>query len=188
MTTAQKPTSGINLLPQEEFAASTLGRILAWLLSTFRIIVIMTEVIVMGAFLSRFWLDAKANDLNEIIRKDQSILATTTDFEKEFVSLQKKLETFSKTSTLSTSASMYLTKISNNLPLDVYINSFQLTNENIQIKGSSASESAIAQFVVNLKNDTNFSNVTLTGTSTSQQNKSLIIFNLKIDINKKGLE
>ena len=186
MTTAQKPTSGINLLPQEEFAASTLGRILAWLLSTFRIIVILTEVIVMGVFLSRFWLDAKANDLNETIRRDQAILATTTNFEKEFKDIQKKLDTFSKVTSMATNTSSYVSKISGNLPPDVYLNSFQITEESIQIKGSSVSEPAIAQFVINLKNENDFSNVALIGTNTSQQDKSLIVFNVKIEPNIKG--
>ena len=97
MTSAQKK-SEINLLPQEEFASSTLGRVLTWLLSTFRIIVIATEIIVMAVFLSRFWLDAKANDLNELIRKNQAVLGTTVEFENEFRNIQKKLDTFSKTS------------------------------------------------------------------------------------------
>ena len=66
---ARKKSSRINLLPQEEFAASTLGRILAWILSTFRILVIMTELIVILAFLSRFWLDARTTDLNEEIKQ-----------------------------------------------------------------------------------------------------------------------
>ena len=57
----------INLLPQEEFEGSVIGRILKWGLSTFRIIVIIVEMVVMAAFLSRFWLDAKNSDLNEDI-------------------------------------------------------------------------------------------------------------------------
>ena len=186
MTTAQKQSTGINLLPQEEFAASTLGRILAWLLSTFRIIVIFTEVIVMGVFLSRFWLDAKANDLNEIIRKDQTILSTTTDFENEFRDIQKKLETYSKVSSMAKKTSLYVSKISGNLPPDVFISSFQITEDSIQIKGNSVSESSIAQFVINLKNDKDFSSVALIGTNTSQQDKTSIIFNVSIEPNRKG--
>ena len=74
----------INLLPQEEFAASTLGRVLNWLLTTFRYIVIVTEIVVMTAFLSRFWLDAKSTDLNELIKQKQAVIAASADFEKEF--------------------------------------------------------------------------------------------------------
>lgn len=185
MITARKPSAGINLLPKEEFASSTFGRILTWLLSTFRIIVILTEVVVMAAFLSRFWLDAKANDLNDLIRKNQAVLATTTEFESEFRNIQKKLETFSKVSTLNTASSEYINKISSYLPMDVSLNSFQITQDSIQIRGNSVDESSIAQFIVNLKSDDLFSDVVLMGTNTNQQNKSLIVFNLKIDLTKK---
>ena len=184
MTAAQKHTVGINLLPQEEFAASTLGRILAWLLSTFRTIVIFTEIIVMAVFLSRFWLDAKANDLNELVRKNQAILKTTTDFENDFRDIQKKLETFSKISELKTKPSEYINKVSNNLPQEVYLTSIQITDSFIQMKGNSVSEAAISQFLVNLKKD--FSNIILMGTNTNQQNSSVIEFSAKIDISQKG--
>jgi len=180
MRTAQKRTVGINLLPKEEFAASTWGRILTWLLSTFRIIVIFTEVIVMAVFLSRFWLDAKANDLNELLRKNQAILKTTTEFENEFRDIQKKLETFSKVSEQKINPSEYINKISNNLPQEVYLTSIQITNISIQMKGNSVSEAAISQFLVNLKKD--FSNIILMGTNTNQQNSSLIEFSAKVDI------
>ena len=55
----------VNLLPEKGFTSTTTGRVLTWILSTFRIIVIVTEIIVMIAFLSRFWLDAQNTDLSE---------------------------------------------------------------------------------------------------------------------------
>ena len=186
MTTAQKQSTGINLLPQEEFASSTFGRILAWLLSTFRIIVIFTEVIVMGVFISRFWLDAKANDLNEIIRAKRSILGTTTNFENEFRDIQTKLDTFSKVDNLKTDSSQIVKQVSNNLPLDVYLDSIQITDNSIQIKGNSVSESAISQFLTNLKSEKDFTEIALTGTNTNQQNNSLIEFGVKIEFSLKG--
>lgn len=181
MKTAQKELVGINLLPQEEFAASTLGRVFAWLLSTFRIIVIITEVVVMGVFFSRFWLDAKSNDLNELIRKNQSILETTIEFENEFKSLQKKLDIFSKLSKSKIKPSENITTISKNLPIDVYLTSIQITDQSIQVKGNSANETAVSQFLMNLKNKSDFSDVILTGTNTDQQNISVIEFNIKIN-------
>jgi len=187
MITARKQSTGINLLPKEEFAASTLGRILTWLLSTFRIIVIITEVIVMGAFLSRFWLDAKANDLNDSITSAQSILSTTTDFENEFRDIQTKLQTFSKITKLQTNPSEFLAEVSKNLPPDITLNSFQIAEDSIQIKGNSISESAITQFMTNLKNNAKFSDISLIGANTSQQNTSLIVFSIQIKL-KKGTE
>src|SRR3989344_5652085 len=88
----------INLLPQEEFTASTLGRILTWLLSSFRIIVIVSEMVVMGAFVSRFWLDAKNADLSDDIEQKQAVVTSFSDFEQQFRSIQKKLLIFSSLS------------------------------------------------------------------------------------------
>jgi len=81
----------INLIPQDEFESSNFGRILKWALSTFRIVVIVTELIVMSAFLSRFWLDAKNSDLNEEINVNKSQIIAYKDIETEFRSLQKNL-------------------------------------------------------------------------------------------------
>ena len=71
---ARKKNKEINLLPQEQFAASTTGRVLAWVLSTFRMIVILTEMIVIIAFLSRFWLDIKSNDLTDEVDNQKKIV------------------------------------------------------------------------------------------------------------------
>ena len=185
MSSVQKQ-SEINLLPQEEFASSTLGRTLTWLLSTFRVIVIFTEIIVMGVFLSRFWLDAKANDLNELLKKNQAVLGTTAKFENEFRNIQNKLDTFAKTSISKTYPSDYINQISENLPADVYLTSLQISDSSIQIKGNSVNEVAISQFIENLKKNKDFSNIALLGTNTSQKNISVIEFSLKINFSSKG--
>ena len=92
-----KKSQPINLLPKEEFAASTFGRIIKWLLSTFRVIVIVVEVVVMSAFLSRFWLDARSTDLNDQIKQRQSIIASFSSFEQSFRATQAKLAVFAAT-------------------------------------------------------------------------------------------
>jgi len=56
---AAKKEKPINLLPKDSFAETTLGRVITWFLGTFRIMVIAVELVVVAAFLSRFWLDSK---------------------------------------------------------------------------------------------------------------------------------
>jgi Tfp pilus assembly protein PilN len=186
MNTAPKKQSEINLLPKEEFLSSTFGRVFTWLLSTFRVIVILTEVVVMGVFLSRFWLDVRANDLNDLIRKNQAILGTTTEFENTYRDIQKKLTTFSQINSTKISSTDTLNKITKNLPKDVTLNSVQTSKNSVQIKGSSISEIAISQFMVNLKSVSTFTNVVLLGTNINQQDGSLTEFNLKIEVASKG--
>ena len=93
----------INLLPQEEFEASVLGRILRWAMGTFRIIVIITEMIVMGAFLSRFWLDAQNSDLNDQIKISSAQISSQASFEKKFRDVQTKLKIYKDISQISQS-------------------------------------------------------------------------------------
>ncbi len=177
---ARKKKRRINLLPQEEFAASTLGRIVAWLLSSFRVIVILTEMIVMIAFLSRFWLDAKSADLNELIRQKQAVIASTSDFEKEFRETQYKLEIFSELTSEESMLAEYLESISSYLPPEVALSSFSIVGNQINIEGISSSERGLAQFIANLKTIDHFEEVFLTQISTDQETQILLNFGLRI--------
>ena len=182
---ARKKSSRINLLPQEEFAASTLGRILAWILSTFRVLVIMTELIVILAFLSRFWLDARTTDLNEEIKQKQAIVAASADFEKEFRLAQKKLKIYSDMTAKDKVATNLINSISSYLPPEVLLVSVSQIGEEVQVKGQSFTERAIAQFIANLEPSGLFDEISLSQVDTSQKTQATIVFTLKL-ILKEG--
>ena len=175
----------INLLPQEEFEASLLGRTLKWVLSTFRIIVIITEMIVMIGFLSRFWLDAKNSDLNESIKGKQAVLAASSDFEKDFRKVQKRLAIVSSLYSV-TQPSKNLSVITSYLPSGILISSFAVAGNGVQIKGVSASERDIAQFITNLEASKSFQKVTLSQIESSKEGGLSLVFTLKIDLAKGG--
>jgi len=183
---ARKKRKSINLLPQEEFAASTKGRILAWLLSTFKTIVIITEMIIMGAFLSRFWLDAKSADLNEEIQQKQAVIAASKDFEDEFKNTQTKLSIISGLSKKEESSQEILAQITSRLPQNIYLNSFSYSESKVKIRGISPSELAIAQLITNLGEIENFEEITLSQLDTSEDQSSLLIFGVTIDLQQKG--
>ena len=176
----------INLLPQEEFEASTFGRILKWLLSTFRILVIATEMIVMIAFLSRFWLDSRRSDLDDDIKTKQAVLAATSDFEKQFRLIQKQLKIFSSLSS-KPAATDILNTITQYQPSSVILTAVTLSNDTIQIKGVAPTEVEVGQFITNLSSEKSFKSVTLTQAET-QSESSLIEFNLKIILGPKGVQ
>ena len=177
---AAKKEKGINLLPQNEFEASTLGRILRWALSTFRYIVIVTEMVVMGAFLSRFWLDAQNSDLNENIRQKVGIISGYQDIEKEFNLAQKRLKIFSEISKQPPKSEVAKT-ISSLLPADVSLTSMSLGADSSQINAVSGSEQGIAQFITNLEAQKQFGKVELSQLVSSKENQSYIIFTIKLE-------
>lgn len=169
----------INLLPQEEFEASILGRILRWATGSFRIIVILTEMIVMGAFLSRFWLDAQNSDLNDNIKVASAQISAEKDIEDTFRRVQKKLDVF-KVITSPTAFSVKVDSISSKVPADVTLSSVSIDPTGSEIKGSSTSEVGIAQFVSNLQTDTSFKTVELGNVGSSQSNQGQTDFSIKL--------
>jgi Tfp pilus assembly protein PilN len=177
---ARKVKNQINLLPQEELAGTTLGRILRWGLSTFRIIVIITEMVVMLAFLSRFWLDARNVDLNDLIKQKIAVLATTSDFENEFRSTQDRLKIFSSLTREGAVVSAYLTSITSVLPADVSLVTYAYNAGSIQVKGAALTEMGIAQFIVNLENAGQFEKVEITNLDSSLEEGSLLNFTLRL--------
>lgn len=182
---APKRHNKINLIIKEGLAATTSGRILAWILSTFRIIVIITELIVMIAFLSRFWLDAQNTDLAEEIEQKQGIIASLSDFEKEFKLTQTKLKIFSDLTAREGLANNAVKTISSNLPPDIFLQSLAFYRNTIYIEGTSPSEISIQQLIVNLDSKDLFESANLIEMGTSPFDPSLLKFKLNITIESK---
>jgi Tfp pilus assembly protein PilN len=180
MAARKKKKVPINLLPREKFAETTVGRILGWITSTFRIIVILTELVVLLAFLSRFWLDAQNADLNELIEQKQAVIATSSEFEREFRNIQKRLGVFSELASNKETASETLNSIVRNMPPDVLLASLLLSRENIQIEGLSPTERGIQQFIANLESSKSFQKVTLVEVKANQADQSLTMFKIKL--------
>lgn len=176
---ARKKKKVINLLQREDFVASTAGRVLAWILSTFRIIVIVTEILVMIAFLSRFWLDAQNTDLSEEVKQKQALLAASSPFEREFKDVQARLSVFNEYSAKEKSFAESLSELSARLPPDVLLTSVSFNPGGIAIKGEAASELSIQQYIVNLVASDFFNSINLGEISTSGESQ-LLQFNLNI--------
>lgn len=171
----------INLLPQDDFQSSTLGRVLKWALSSFRVMVIITELVVMSAFLSRFWLDARNSDLNESLNLNKAKVLAFKETEDEFrryqqkLSISKSLYSESKNSTLVND----ITKI---MPEDISIQSIQRNDEGVQVKATGLSERSIAQFIVNMGNIKYLSDVNLSQVSSSVENSYATNFTISAKI------
>lgn len=169
----------INLLPQEEFESSTLGRILKWVMTTFRYIVILTEMIVMGAFLSRFWLDAQNADLSDSMKAKSAQIDSQASFEQNFRKLQSQLAIFKSLDSGDKTTSIF-TKIAQKVPSEVLLQNVSIQDEKIQVKAIASNEVGVAQFVSNLKADKFFKKTTLGQTSSQETNQFLTVFSVDL--------
>lgn len=176
-----KSKNKINLLPQEGFDSSTFGRILKWALSTFRVMVIVTELVVMGAFLSRFWLDAKNSDLNDELNTKKAQVMAYSDVESEIRTNQDKLKIL-KSLYSERNLSEIIDNFSKLIPVDISLDSFSISQNVLTINASSLSEKSIMQFLVNLDYDKDLTNVNLSQISTSDENEYITILTITADI------
>ena len=179
---ARKKSDQINLIPKDKFNDSFAGRVLTWAMSTFRFTVIVVEMIVMLAFLSRFWLDQKNSDLDDQIEQKMAQIQAQEALENEFNLVQQRLKIFSVMASSDKSRVDDIENIASQLPVDVYLNNVSFTNQGIRISGYSPSEISVAQFIVNLDSLDSFETVELTQVDIDSENESLLKFSLNITI------
>jgi Tfp pilus assembly protein PilN len=181
----KKDKTTINLIPREGFTATTSGRILVWALSTFRIVVIVTEIIVMIAFLSRFWLDAQNTDLNDEIRQKRAVLEATQNFQKEFEGAQKLLTVYSNFTKNRGQASDSYTNVTKSLPEseNFFLTKLNYNPNSVVVTGLSLDERSIQQFVANLLDKEIFTGVTLSSVETNEELSPYFSFNINAKLN-----
>jgi hypothetical protein len=168
----------INLLPRKGFEATSVGRVVGWLLGTFRIILIITEIIVMSAFFSRFFLDTRNSDLNEEIQQKQAVIASFANTESEFRIIQNKLAVYSKLSKENDQNSKILEAIRVSLPEnsdELILSNMQISKTSINMNGTAISEKSVQQLIANLESTDSIQQVNLRDLS-SKSNSAYLDF------------
>jgi hypothetical protein len=145
----------ISLLPQDENPNSIGARILRWSTGVGRYVMVFTELIVILAFISRFWLDRKNSDLSEILRQQKAILATTADFEQQYQLLSQKLDLVKASYDSQPDFSYYLKSLAKSTPPQISYRDINISPEpdqplSLSAGLSSFSEDAIVEFISNL--------------------------------------
>jgi hypothetical protein len=147
--------SAINLLPKTEFETSFWGRFLKWALTAGRYIIILTEMVVILAFLSRFKFDKDLLDLNESIAGKKNILEATYQIEQNFRSAQTRINLAKEILSAAPTTTELLDKITSAVPVGMSLQSINVLFSTRQITVSAAanSEQAIGQYMSALAND-----------------------------------
>lgn len=150
-------TKEISLLPNEENNNSFLARFLRWVTTVGRVVIILTEFIVIGAFFSRFWLDRKNSDLSEILRQQKAIINSTKDFETDYSSLQERLKYIKNFYKTEPKYVAILNSMIQSLPNGIYFQSFNLARDkktsvvSVTAQLFSYQEGSIVDFINNAK-------------------------------------
>lgn len=155
--------STINLKPQDEFDKSVVGKILKWSLTTGKSIVILTEFVVILAFLSRFKLDQDLNDVNEQIVQKQFLLESFQSVEDQMIKIQDKLSLVEQINNTTIKIRSSIEELTLLTPSGVRIESIEFSQGGWIIKAQADSESDYAEFVNRLSSSDKFEFVETSG-------------------------
>ncbi len=141
----------INLIGESAMDHTTLGRIVGWAVTYGRYIMIGTEIVVLLAFISRFSLDRKLTDLKEEVSQKQDIIEANLAFEKDIRELQGKLEKIRLIVNQPVNPLAAVSLFQTILPQGVYLRTYALNKNILEIQAVAGSTDAFAQLMQNLK-------------------------------------
>jgi len=175
------PARTINLVPPSEFEMSFWGRFLKWAVTTGRYIIILTELVVILAFLSRFKLDRDLSNLNEEIEGKKRILEANLHQENEFLTVKQRLEAASTLVGEKQASGKSLDLLVEKIPLEVKANQISVTPRDVTLAANTLTEQAMGQLLVRMDKSQSWRSLDLREISADPIKG--IKFLLKADIN-----
>ncbi|MBI4062406.1 PilN domain-containing protein [Candidatus Gottesmanbacteria bacterium] len=158
----------INLIGEGDFSNTPIGRVITWATTYGRYIMILTEIIVLLAFISRFSLDRKLTDLNEEISQKQAIIETNSDLEQRIRTIQQKLKGLGTLVSSQSGPSQTLQSIRTALPPDVYLESLDISEKSAKLAVIAGTTQGIASLLTNLAGNPRFGDIQVGDISSKQ--------------------
>lgn len=172
-------TPEINLLSGDEGVG---GKFLKWALTWGKRIVILTELVVILAFLSRFYFDTKAADLSEKITQKKAIVLASADFEKKFRTAEAKINKVKVIENKISPMTVYdAAKIL--IPPEVIIEQITIANLTISFTGKGA-DPALAKLVAGFTGSKNFKDISVDRVSKTGSGSEGLDFSFKATYGK----
>jgi hypothetical protein len=171
----------LSLLPDSENPNSFGAKAIKWLTTVGRWVIVFTELIVVSAFISRFWLDRKNSDVSETIRQQQAILESTQSFEKEFNSFQQRLEFIADFYKNDPQYNQKITALVNSTPKDLIYQTLLVKKDKDTKKVSATAsltafnETSIITFINNLTLNPNIETIKINQIEKKQQENNYSI-------------
>jgi len=149
----------INLLGNRR--GSIFDKFIDWALTIGRLVVILTEVIALSAFLYRFTLDRQLIDLHSKIKQEEAIVGYLKDREETYRNLQDRLSVISTFSDSGEKKVKLFSDIVEFAPAGMTFNELVLTENYVKISANFQFVPSLTTFVNSLKNYSSIGNVSI---------------------------
>lgn len=140
----------INLLGSSQQELSPIGRMITWITTYGRYIMVTTEMIVLIAFVSRFSLDRQLTDLKDEISQKQEIITANQELETTFRRTQDSLNKIKILLNQQEKPTDAITLMHTLLPSGTYFQNLSISNGKITSQVTSLTVQSFSQFLLNL--------------------------------------
>jgi hypothetical protein len=163
----------INLLKNKD--ADFFGKFIKWTLTVGRLIVIVTEIIALSAFVYRFTLDKQLIDLRSEIKQKQTIVEGQRENEKKYRDLHDRILLASGFANLSQERHKILKDILGLTPQGITLNNLSLDNDKINIDTNVRATSSLGIFVNLLKNYPSIDSISIDNIENRPQENFIVV-------------
>jgi len=140
----------INLVKNKQIPL--FDKFMNWTLTIGRLIVIITEIVAVIAFIYRFSLDERLVNLHDAIKQKQNIISALKNDESKYRNLQDRIALASTFSAKATKSNQTIADIVSLISNQARINDLILNKDRISLDVNVISVSSLASFVDSLKN------------------------------------
>ena len=175
----------VNLLQQRRAPPTFWERLYDWVTNTCRIVVIITEILVLGAFGWRFWLDRRLTDLETAIEGKGEILKSLSDQEEEIRTLQAKLTSYKELWTQSSNFTPIIQELNTYIPQeteDLEVSVRETEEGRTLVVSGKVDRDKISDLENSLKDSLSFSDVALSAIERESGLENIYIFTLNANI------
>ncbi|MFH1186871.1 MAG: hypothetical protein V1697_01710 [Candidatus Levyibacteriota bacterium] len=144
-----KKIPSVNLVKPRH--ADFFSNFINWALTIGRLVVIITELIALSAFLYRFSLDRQLIDLHSKIKQEQAIVSYLKDGEETYRNLQERLTVVATFSKLSEERVKLFNDILVFTPQGLSFSEFTLNNDRLRMATDVESVGSLSSFIESLK-------------------------------------
>ena len=139
----------INLIKNKQIPL--FDKFMNWALTAGRLIVIITEVVAVSAFIYRFSLDERLIDLHSAIKQKQTLISLLRQDEDKYRNLQDRIALASTLSEKNTKTNKIVLDIIELIPQGARIDSLTFNKDRITINANTNSVSSLTDFINLLK-------------------------------------
>lgn len=184
---SQKPFQ-VNLLIHKGDQPPFYAKLIKWLLSSGRFIVVFVEMITIGAFVMRYKLDAELIDLQEKIKEQVPYIQSLKNDEISIRQTQFQLATIKQTRDTSPDFTLAISQIAKLVPTNIKLSTISLEQDQasgqsaLTLSGVTPSNIELSVFIKALQKNSTFTDISLTNISFEGQT----VFTITGNLAKKG--